>query len=57
MNSLGLCLGAPLGDLCYDLLGTYKPCFFFFTGVMVLVVIGYQFVIRAATADREKIEK
>lgn len=53
MNSLGLCLGSPLGDLYYDLFGTYKPCFWFFTGMMILVVVGYQFVIRAAYKDKE----
>lgn len=53
MNSLGLCLGSPLGDLYYDLFGTYKPCFWFFTGLMILVMVGYLFVIRLARKDRE----
>ena len=40
MNSLGLCLGAPLGDLYFDIFGTYKPCFWFFAASMLAVVIG-----------------
>ena len=55
MNALGLCLGSPLGELYYDLLGTYKPCFWFFAALMVAVAVGYRFVIRAAYRDKEAI--
>lgn len=55
MNALGLCLGSPLGDLYYDIFGTYKPCFWFFSGLMVAVAIGYHFVIRAAYKDKDAI--
>lgn len=55
MNSLGLCLGSPLGDLYYDIFGTYKPCFWFFSGLMIAVVIGYYFVIRAANRDKARL--
>lgn len=53
MNSLGLCLGSPLGDLYYDLFGTYKPCFWFFTVLLFGVAVAYRFVIRAAYKDKE----
>lgn len=53
MNSLGLCLGSPLGDLYYDLFGTYKPCFWFFTVLLIGIAIAYQFVIRAAYRDKD----
>lgn len=53
MNSLGLCLGSPLGDLYFDLFGTYRPCFWFFGIMILLVIAGYYFVIRAARKDRE----
>ena len=56
MNSLGLCLGSPLGDFYYDLFGTYKPCFWFFTLLLSGVLVGYQFVIRAARKDRARLE-
>ncbi len=55
MNSLGLCLGSPLADLYFDKFGTYKPCFWFFAGIMVLVIIGFRLVIRAAYKDKEAI--
>lgn len=52
MNSLGLCIGSPIGDLCHDLLGTYTSCFWFFAGLLTAVAIGYRFVIRAAYRDK-----
>ena len=57
MNSLGLCLGSPIGDIFRDLSkeGTYVPCFWFFTILIVGVIIGYYFVIRAAYRDKEKL--
>ena len=55
MNSLGLCLGSPLGDLYYDLFGTYRPCFWFFTVLMAVIAVGYRFAIRAALRDKEAI--
>ena len=55
MNSMGLCLGSPLGDLYYDLFGTYKPCFWFFTALMAVIALGYRFVIQAANRDKEAI--
>lgn len=55
MNSLGLCLGSPLGDLCFDTLGTYKPCFWIFTVLLIAVAIGYHFVIRAAYRDKSAV--
>ena len=53
MNSLGLCLGAPLGDLYFDIFGTYRPCFWFFGVSMIAVAVGYRFVIRAAYRSKE----
>ena len=53
MNSLGLCLGSPVCDLYFDAYGTYKPCFLFFTFLLVVVAVGYRFVIRAAQKERE----
>ena len=55
MNSLGLCLGSPLGNIYYDLFGTYVPCFWFFFALMVVIAIGWQFVIRSAYKDNAKL--
>lgn len=55
-NSLGLCLGSPLCDLYRDLTdGSYASCYWFFIGMMVLVLVGFQLVIRAAHKDKRKI--
>ena len=54
-NSLGLCLGTPLADIYFDMFGTYRPCFWFFTAIIVLVIIGYQFILRAAYKDKKAI--
>lgn len=55
MNSLGLCLGSPLGDLYFDFFGTYRPCFWFFSILLVGVMIGYHFVLRAAYQEKAAI--
>ncbi len=54
-NSLGLCLGAPIGDLCHDLTGSYVPCYWFFTVLMAAVGIGFQFVAKAAYKDKANV--
>lgn len=55
-NSLGLCLGSPLCDLYRDLTGgSYVACYWFFTALMVVVTIGFQFVIHAAHKDKQRI--
>lgn len=53
-NSLGLCLGAPIGDIWHDLTGSYVPCYWFFSGLTVVIAICFQFVIRTANRDKEK---
>lgn len=52
MNSLGLCLGSPLGNIYYDLFGTYVPCFWLFFVIIILVAIGWQIVIRVSRKDK-----
>lgn len=55
-NSLGLCLGSPLCDIYRDLTGgSYRSCYWFFTGLMVLVTIGFQLVVRTAYKDKAKV--
>ena len=57
MNSLGLCLGSPLGNLYFDKFGTYIPCFWFFCVLMLVVAIGFQLVISVAYKDKEALTK
>ena len=55
-NSLGLCLGSPLCDIYRDLAGgSYVSCYWFFSGLMLVVVIGFQLVINAAYKDKNHI--
>ncbi|MBE6957642.1 MAG: MFS transporter [Ruminococcaceae bacterium] len=55
MNSLGLCLGSPLGEWIRNLSGTYRPCFWIFGSIMIVVIVAFQFVIRSAYKDRDAI--
>ena len=55
MKALGLCLGAPLGDLYFDMFGTYRPCFWFFAIIMAAVGIGYMPVIRSVYKEKAAI--
>lgn len=55
MNSLGLCLGSPLGELFRKITGNYRSCFSFFSIVLVVVIVSFQFVLRAANKQRNAI--
>ena len=55
MNSLGLCLGSPLGEALRRLTGSYRVCFWLFAVVLVGVIVVFQFVLRTARKDKEKI--
>ena len=48
MNSLGLCLGSPLGEMLRKLTGDYRSCFWLFAVVMLIVIVIYQFVLNTA---------
>lgn len=55
VNTAGYALGGPMLNLCFDLMGSYKPAFFVFAGIMGVVVIGLQFVISFANKERKKV--
>ena len=55
MNSLGLCLGSPLGEAFRKITGDYRSCFWFFSIVMVIVIVAFQFVLKAANEERNRI--
>ena len=55
MNSLGLCLGSPLGELFRKAFGDYRPCFWLFGIIMVVVIVSFQFVLRAAYKEKAAI--
>ena len=43
MNYVGYALGAPLVNLCYDVLGSYKPVLLLFSALMIPIAIVFQF--------------
>ena len=55
MNSLGLCLGSPLGELLRNLAGNYRACFWLFSIVLAVVTVGFQFVLLAANKEKRKV--
>ena len=55
MNSLGLCLGSPLGELLRKITGDYRFCFWFFSFVLAVVIVSFQFVLRAAYKQKNAI--
>lgn len=57
MNSLGLCLGSPMGELLRKITGDYRLCFWSFSIVMAAVIISFQFIIQTAQKDKAAILK
>ena len=55
MNSLGLCLGAPLGELLRKIFGSYRVCFWMFSVMLVVIIVGFQFVLRTAQKEKAKV--
>lgn len=55
MNSLGLCLGSPLGELIRRITGNYRTCFWIFSILILTVIVCWQFVLRTASKVRNEI--
>ena len=55
MNSLGLCLGSPWGEFLRRVTGSYRSCFWFFSIVLVVVIVTFQFVLRSANKQKSAI--
>ena len=55
MNSLGLCLGSPLGELIRNVTGDYSPCFWLFSIVLVVVIVSFQFVLNIAYKEKNAV--
>ena len=55
VSTAGFAIGAPLGNLFYDIFGNYRLAFLVFAVLMALVTVSLQFVLRAAHRDRAKI--
>ena len=55
MNSLGLCLGTPLGESLRKITGDYRICFWLFSAILIIVIVAYQYILAVASKDKEKI--
>lgn len=55
MNYTGYALGAPVVNLCYDTFGTYVPILLVLSGIMLIVTVMFQFVIKSAGKDKAAI--
>lgn len=51
-NTIGLCIGSPIGELFYTLFKTYVPAIWIFAGIMVVVSVSFQIVLN--TVNKEK---
>lgn len=54
-NYSGYAVGAPAVNLCFDLLGTYKPVLLILAAVMLCSFIVFQFVINTSNKEKAKI--
>lgn len=54
-NYSGYAVGAPVVNLCFDLLGTYKPVLLILAGVMLCSCIAFQFIITTSNKEKAKI--
>jgi len=55
VSTAGFAIGAPLGNVFYDIFGDYRLAFLVFAILMAIVAVSLQFVLRAARRDRAKI--
>ncbi len=55
-STAGFAVGSPLGNLLYDLLGSYNLAFYIFGALMIFVTITMQYVLWASRRDRKIIE-
>lgn len=54
VNTAGFALGAPIINGFFDVFGTYKYGFILFAVIMLIVLVGFQFVINAAKKEQKK---
>lgn len=55
MNYTGYALGAPIINLCYDVLGSYKPAFIIYSILMLITLFVFQSVMKTANKEKEAI--
>lgn len=53
VSAVGFAVGAPFGNVCYDIFGDYKLAFMLFALLMLFAAVALQFVLRAAHRDKK----
>ena len=56
VNTAGYAVGAPLTNLVFDIVGSYIPVLYFFAGVLVLCMIAFMLILKAANKEKIAIE-
>ncbi len=56
-STVGFAIGSPLTNLSYDIFGSYVPYFFISAGIMALIAVVAQLVMRANIQDRKQLIK
>ena len=51
MNYTGYALGAPIINLCYDMLGSYKPAFLLYSGLMLVTLFVFQGILKRSRSN------
>lgn len=54
-NVAGFALGAPVANICYDVLGSYNVAFYAAGILMIIVTIAMHFVISSANREKAKL--
>lgn len=57
VNVSGYATAAPIVNLCFDITGSYNLALYICAGIMLAVIVGLQFVISAATKQKNQIIK
>ena len=57
VNVMGYALGTPSVNLCFDLVGTYRPILFVCSAMMLAVTVVMQFVVSKAHKTRTEVVK
>ena len=55
VNTVGFAISTPVFNLVFDLWGSYLPMLYAVAGIMLLIIVGYHWAIRAANKERQRI--
>lgn len=56
VNTAGYALGPLVSNLCFDAIGTYKPVFWTYAGIMGLVTVAFLFVHKQVKATQQAVK-